>query len=91
MSDRFKKTQKNRILTWINLIICLNQDFPDFPDFQDVLRILIQTNFTNIGMEKCKNPENPENPENPDSDKLEFKCVTSVIKEKDINQRTQNN
>ncbi len=25
------------------------------------------------------NPENPENPENPDSDKLELKCVTSVI------------
>jgi hypothetical protein len=24
-------------------------------------------------------PENPENPENPDSDKLELKCVTSVI------------
>jgi hypothetical protein len=25
-------------------------------------------------------PENPENPENPNSDKLELKCVTSVIK-----------
>jgi hypothetical protein len=25
-------------------------------------------------------PENPENPFHPDSDKLELKCVTSVIK-----------
>jgi hypothetical protein len=25
-------------------------------------------------------PENPENPENPDSDKLELKCITSIIK-----------
>ncbi len=33
----------------------------------------------NVG-EILSHPENPENPENPDSDKLELKCVTSVIK-----------
>ncbi len=29
-----------------------------------------------------ENPENPFHPENPDSDKLQLKCVTSVIKKK---------
>ncbi len=27
-----------------------------------------------------RHPENPENPFHPDSDKLELKCVTSIIK-----------
>ncbi len=47
-----------------------------------ILKILIQT-FSHFAIPMLvkfyrSNPENPENPENPDSDKLEFKCVTSV-------------
>ncbi len=62
------------------MLVKFYQSLPQNPKILKILKILIQT-FSMPMLVKFY-PENPENPENPDSDKLELKCVTSVIKNK---------